>query len=282
MAELRTGDKRLNAKTTYQVTIRSRTLADGRVVLDHMAGATRVAYDVLSRAEFDALSLPTLERTPADMVWTLVKEWTFDAGATLSGLNVYDGFKTSGNTVGGLYKRSNVRLGDGELMIVGDGVNGGGLNVMLWRTYGRWEVRARMDAGSGAGPCLLLWPQSDVWPRDGEIDFMESPFGDHMEVDVTTHWGTWPTHLFDQGKFGSIDAKQWHVYAVEWESGVIRYYIDGTLVRTKTGTPGVDIPNKSMSLAMQVDGPNGWIPKRDATSPAEMAFHIDYARVYSR
>lgn len=226
--------------------------------------------------------VPVPTPTPAPSGWKLVKEWNWDAGSSLSGLNLYNGFQTSGNNVGGLYKLSNLRLADGELRIVGDGINGGGVNVNLYRTYGRWEVRAKMDYGSGAGPCLVLWPQSDRWPQDGEIDFMESAYGNHMEVAVTTHWGTWPTHNYDQKKFPNTDAKLWHVYAVEWESGVIRYYIDGALVHTKTGTPGYDVPNKPMSLALQVDGPNGWIPKRDASSPAEMTFHIDYVRVCSR
>lgn len=259
-----------------------RTRAEAQAVADQLDAILHPVIPEPEPAPEPApVPAPTPVPAPDPAGWKLVKEWNFDVGSSLTGLNLYNGFQTSGNNVGGVYKLSNLRLADGELRIVGDGINGGGLNVNLYRTYGRWEVRARMDYGSGAGPCLVLWPQSDRWPQDGEIDFMESAYGSHMEVAVTTHWGVWPDHQYDQKKL-AIDAKLWHVYAVEWESGVIRYYIDGVLVHTKSGNPGWDIPNKPMSLALQVDGPNGWIPKRDAASPAEMTFHVDYARVYSR
>lgn len=39
----------------------------------------------------------------------------------------------------------------------------------LDQLYGTWEIRARVDKGTGYGPALLLWPKSGKWPDDGEM-----------------------------------------------------------------------------------------------------------------
>jgi hypothetical protein len=39
--------------------------------------------------------------------------------------------------------------------------------------YGRYMIRIRADAVPGYKASLLLWPDSDQWPKDGEIDFPE-------------------------------------------------------------------------------------------------------------
>jgi hypothetical protein len=36
--------------------------------------------------------------------------------------------------------------------------------------YGRYEARFRADATDGYKLAWFLWPKSDVWPRDGEIE----------------------------------------------------------------------------------------------------------------
>lgn len=285
-ATLPRGRHRLIVRAYYGPGLRHRAVTTTIIrVRKHRISGLLIAKATTKLPKADAASAPASAPAPAQAPvataaaagtpgWKLVKEWTFD-GSSLSGLNVHDGVRTSGNTVGGLYKRANVRAGNGEMAIVGDGINGGGVNLNDPATYGRWEVRARMDAGAGAAPGLVLWPTSDRWPVDGELDLMESPYGDHQTVQQTTHWGQ---DNQQENVETRIDAKQWHSYAVEWEQGVVRYFIDDKLTRERKGTPGYDIPNKPMSLAIQVDGPNGWIPTRDGSSPAEMAFHVDWVR----
>lgn len=43
---------------------------------------------------------------------------------------------------------------------------GGGIADKVNRTYGRWEIRFRADAGVGFAPVVLLWPQGK-WPDNG-------------------------------------------------------------------------------------------------------------------
>src|SRR5437899_9711121 len=44
--------------------------------------------------------------------------------------------------------------------------------------YGRYSIRFRADSAAGYKVSWLLWPQSEVWPRDGEIDFPEGDLND--------------------------------------------------------------------------------------------------------
>ena len=55
---------------------------------------------------------------------------------------------------------------------------------MAWddgQKYGRWEARVRSQKGNGYGPVMLLWPDAEDWPEDGEIDIMEIPKGDRTQ-----------------------------------------------------------------------------------------------------
>ena len=51
----------------------------------------------------------------------------------------------------------------------------------LWKlppqTYGKWEMLVRMDACPQVKYAWLLWPYSNSWPNDGEIDFAEDEGG---------------------------------------------------------------------------------------------------------
>jgi hypothetical protein len=60
---------------------------------------------------------------------------------------------------------------DAAVPKVPGGVNGGGL------MYGRYLIRARWDALSSYHISFLLWPDSENWPADGEIDFPEANMG---------------------------------------------------------------------------------------------------------
>src|SRR5205807_5562556 len=92
-----------------------------------------------------------------------------------------------------------VTVGGGELRIAGHGNNPSGSgNVsggLCWcngagdQIYGRWEVRARFEAGTGYGQAILLWPRSNRWPQDGELDFVETPNPSTNVAVATVHWG---------------------------------------------------------------------------------------------
>jgi beta-glucanase (GH16 family) len=129
------------------------------------------------------------------------------------------------------------------------------------------------------------------WPDCGEVDIMEN-----IGKEPDTVWGslhgpgfsndkqdpTAPFRLKDHGRL----ADDFHVYAVEWEKDVIRWYVDDKLyetVKARDLPPGgkwvFDRPFfLLLNLAIGGDWPGS--PDDKTKFPAEMA--VDYVRVYQR
>lgn len=110
--------------------------------------------------------------------------------------------------------------------------------------YGRIEVKAKLPQGQGIWPAIWMLPTEwkyGGWPRSGEIDIMEainSNTGTNgNKVYGTLHYGDfWPNNK-NTGTFTSPAANIWdgfHTYAVEWEDGEIRWYVDDTHFATQT------------------------------------------------
>ncbi|WP_171058132.1 glycoside hydrolase family 16 protein [Modestobacter altitudinis] len=170
-------------------------------------------------------------------------------------------------------------VSDGSLVITARGDVSGGLawHAQPATTYGKWEFRARVEPGAGYAPAILLWPDSDVWPLDGEIDVMEIVAGDRMTNHTTVHYGA--DDQRDE-RIVSGDFTQWHTYAVDWQPSGITVYLDGDEI-FRTTDPDA-IPDGPMHLAVQLDvGPQGtWIPPRDASTPDQVSLYVDWVRLY--
>ena len=68
------------------------------------------------------------------------------------------------------------------------------------------------------------------WPKCGEIDIME-----HINLDSVTH-GTMHWDNNGHQSFGGTkkcDASQFHVYGIEWDNTMIKWFVDG--VKFKEG-----------------------------------------------
>ncbi len=120
-----------------------------------------------------------------------------------------------------------------------------------WR-YGRMEIRAKLPQGQGTWPAIWMLPTDHIygtWAASGEIDIMEAvnlgtisdalfdpavPQSLHTletRVHGTLHYGaTWPDNIYTgsgvilPNKINPAD--NFHTYAIEWEQGEIRWYVD--------------------------------------------------------
>jgi beta-glucanase (GH16 family) len=106
---------------------------------------------------------------------------------------------------------------------------------LFTKQYGKFEFRARVPHGKGVWPALWLLPQNDkygAWPASGEIDVMEIRGDQPGKVLGTIHFGS----SFPGGEFATHTLElaedtvgDWHVYALEWEPGEIRWSVDGVV-----------------------------------------------------
>jgi len=152
-------------------------------------------------------------------------------------------------------------------------------------TRGRFEGRMKLPYGQGMWPAFWMLG-GNSWPNTGEIDIMEN-LGREPSIAHGTMHG--PGYSAAAGPTGYYtlpgDAKfsdDFHVFAIEWESAAIRWYVDGYLYSTKTPA---DIPGKTwvfdhgffILLNLAVGGE--WPGNPDATTVFPQKMVIDYVRV---
>jgi beta-glucanase (GH16 family) len=161
------------------------------------------------------------------------------------------------------------------------------------RKYGRFEARIKLPRGKGIWPAFwLLGNNIDKvgWPRCGEIDVMENIGREPTMVHGTIHG---PGYSGAKGigaayslPDSSIFAEDFHVYAVEWSKGIIRFYVDGSQYKSITpkdlppGAPWVYDHPFFILLNVAVGGT--WPGKPDETTVFPQMMLVDYVRVYKR
>jgi beta-glucanase (GH16 family) len=124
-------------------------------------------------------------------------------------------------------------------------------NLQEW-TFGRFEIRAKLPAGQGTWPAIWMLPTDSpygTWASSGEIDIMEAvnlktvTDGSAPEARVfgTLHYGrNWPANVSTGTEYvlpeNANPADDFHVYALEWDAGEIRWYVDGVHYSTQRDT----------------------------------------------
>lgn len=114
------------------------------------------------------------------------------------------------------------------------------LNKGDW-TYGRFETRMKLPYGQGLWPAFWMLPSDNVyggWPQSGEIDIMEFVAATPDHVLGTIHYGDPAPNNKNQGANFYLNSGNFpdafHDFAMEWEAGTIRWFVDDILYLTKT------------------------------------------------
>ena len=163
---------------------------------------------------------------------------------------------------------------------------------------GRIEVRARCDAGKSLWPAIWMLPEDSVyggWAASGEIDIMEGWGSTPEKLCGTIHFGdTWPNNTYLTGEYTFPDGDttgNWHVYAIEWERGEIRWYVDDVCYSTQKdwfsanhAYPAPFDQNFYLILNLAVgghfDGVDGIYADPSVFADGERHFDIHCVRVY--
>lgn len=195
-------------------------------------------------------------------------EFNYSGAPKTSKWQVYDSVGHDGK---GVRSPAAFTVDDGVVRLSGDseGTTGGMAAQFDNSKYGKWEVRMRVSTRDPKyHPVLLLWPDSESWPCDGEVDFSEG-WGETDIVNFVLISGCEDTVT---RVYTSIDQTQWHDYAVEWTPTAMIGYIDGTQVFHDTTAS--HLPPGPMHLTIQLD----WFPDGSPTIPSWM--EVDWVRFY--
>jgi beta-glucanase (GH16 family) len=155
-------------------------------------------------------------------------------------------------------------------------------------TYGRVEARIKVPRGQGIWPAFWMLG-NDIskvgWPNSGEIDIMEHIGKKPRNVYGTVHGPNYSGANGIQGAY-EIDADladDFHVFAVDWDPDVIRWYVDGNLYSTFTpdklnGRKWVF--DKDFFIILNVAVGGNWPGIPDETTEFPQTMLVDYVRVY--
>jgi beta-glucanase (GH16 family) len=179
------------------------------------------------------------------------------------------------------------------------------LNKGDWK-YGRIEVKAKMPQGQGLWPAIWMLPSDWIyggWPLSGEIDIFEAvnPNGTGGNTMYgTLHYGRyWPNNNHSGAPYTPA-ANIWdefHTYAIEWEEGEIRWYVNDTHYATQTQDgwftyyyDGQEVGfqfggdaapfDQAFHLLLNVAVGGNWPGNPDVSTPFPQQMVVDYVRVY--
>ncbi len=141
------------------------------------------------------------------------------------------------------------------------------------QVYGKYTVRFRTDALPGFYAAWLLWPQSEEWPRDGEIDFPEGPLNGGICA-FLHHRGA--TTGGDQDEFcpaQALFASGWHTASTEWGPTEVRFILDDVVI----GTSIRRIPNTPMRYVLQTEACRFGCPAASGSGVVQIDWFVTYA-----
>lgn len=160
------------------------------------------------------------------------------------------------------------------------------------QAYGRFEARLRLPRGQGIWPAFWMlgadFP-SVGWPASGEIDVVENVGSAPAVVHGTLHG---PGHAGARGLTATDTlasgawADDFHVWAVEWEPGAIRWLVDGRVFARRTPA---DLPagarwvyDHPFFLLLNLAVGGDWPGSPDATTVLPQQLVVDHVRVWRR
>lgn len=236
-----------------------------------------------------------------------LSKWGYQTGTGAEyGLNGW------GNDEQEYYQKENAAVSDGKLAITARKETVGGkpyTSARLWTKdnystkFGRIEAAIQMPEGDGLWPAFWMLPVDEsiygAWAAGGEIDIMEARGRINFEVSGTIHYGqVWPNNKYDGSDYrfpnrGAF-SDGFHVYALEWEPGELRWYVDDDLFLTQNNWyskgegesenypyPAPFDQEFYILLNMAVGGHfDGGLVPADEDIPAQML--VDYVRVYHK
>ena len=165
--------------------------------------------------------------------------------------------------------------------------------------YGRFEARIKFPQGKGYLPAFWMMPQDEdyygQWPKCGEIDIAEV-LGDSTNTNYgTIHYGE--PHNQNQGTYTLASgnfADEYHVFAVDYEPGIIKWYVDGEQYYETSdwfskwpGGAEKTYPapfDQSFHVILNVAVGGDWPGDPDETTPFDEkgAMYVDYVRIYQK
>ena len=226
-------------------------------------------------------------------------KWTYDTGG-----------KGWGNQELEYYtkRKENARIEKGNLVITtrretytgADGVTRDYTSARLKtqglfaQAYGRFEARIKIPEGQGMWPAFWMLGEdipSAGWPKCGEIDIMENVGKEPGTVHGSLHGPSTAGSTSDLTSIFNLPAGQnfaddFHLYAIEWEPDMVRFYVDSNLYATFNSSQwpagGKWVFDHPFFIILNLAVGGNWPGSPDASTRFPQSMLVDYVRVYTK
>ena len=103
------------------------------------------------------------------------------------------------------------------------------------------RMMARIKLPSGYGMWPAFWSYGDPWPTQGEIDILEARGQEDFKYQTNYFYGRAANRNLVRNAEGFVTTDVslqscYHVYEVVWSQNELRFYFDGILVKTNSGS----------------------------------------------
>lgn len=155
--------------------------------------------------------------------------------------------------------------------------------------YGRFEARIKIPQGQGMWPAFWMLGNNIgtvSWPACGEIDIMENIGKEPGKVHGSMHGPGYSGGNSLTGTFTVSSGKvadDFHVFSIEWEPSVVRFFVDSNLYETRTPS---DLPSGAtwvfdhpFFILLNVAVGGDWPGPPDNTTVFPQTMQVDYVRV---
>jgi beta-glucanase (GH16 family) len=152
--------------------------------------------------------------------------------------------------------------------------------------FGRIEISAKLPAGQGSFPGMVLMGTRGSWPQCGEIGLVEQRGQDKTSLYCSTYSGS-QSDISQKITFPDTTSlsAQFHTYALEWTSDQMVFFVDDAEVARRTFSASSPFSNGNndfyLILNVALGGTMGGDIDDTAFSRMEMDMVLDYVRVYS-
>lgn len=164
----------------------------------------------------------------------------------------------------------------------------GGMALRRPQVYGIYTFRMRVDPDPAevTSGVAILWPWSNRWPEDGELDMFETWVNRSTRAPVESNFhyldplAEPPFDASDDRLFSvvhsAVDGTRWHTYRFEWRADRLSMAIDDGPMRLLTDDP-LHIPDWLMVPTFQLDAfpaPGG--TREEAAVEAPVLLEVDW------
>jgi beta-glucanase (GH16 family) len=226
-------------------------------------------------------------------------KWTYDIGGSGWGNQELESYTS---------RMQNAQIQNGNLVITAmqenyTGADGIARNYtsarlktqnLFTQAYGRFEARIKIPKGQGMWPAFWMLGNDisqNGWPKCGEIDIMENIGREPGMVHGSLHGPSSVAPTSDATSTISLPAGQnyaddFHIYAVEWEPGTVRFYVDSnnyaTFTQAQWPAGGQWVFDHPFFIILNVAVGGSWPGSPDASTQFPQQMLVDYVRVYSK